>query len=134
MVKDAPRTERESPERGTNYIGRYEIKARSGEGAFGIVYRAHDPLLDRTVAIKVPRADSLQTLEVQLVVEEFRHEAKVAGKFAHENVVTIYDVVSDSGLDYIVMEYVRKFLLVNIGLGVCYELHLLILNAGKDRI
>jgi eukaryotic-like serine/threonine-protein kinase len=106
MVKDAPRTERESPERGTNYIGRYEIKARSGEGAFGIVYRAHDPLLDRTVAIKVPRADSLQTLEVQLVVEEFRHEAKVAGKFAHENVVTIYDVVSDSGLDYIVMEYV----------------------------
>jgi Serine/threonine protein kinase len=90
----------------TRKIGRYELQGKLGEGASGVVYRAHDPVLDRAVAIKVARTESLTKEEVKRVVEEFYHEAKIAGKYAHENIVTIYDVVSDGILDYIVMEYV----------------------------
>ena len=89
-----------------NRIGRYEIKSKAGEGASGVVYRATDPLLDREVAIKLARVNSLTEVEYKQVVGAFYHEAKIAGKFAHENVVTIYDMVSEGGLDYIVMEYV----------------------------
>ena len=89
-----------------NRIGRYEIKSKAGEGASGVVYRASDPLLDREVAIKLALVNSLTEEEYKHVVGAFYHEAKIAGKFAHENVVTIYDMVSDGGLDYIVMEYV----------------------------
>jgi|GEM_PF-2660320 len=95
-----------SPAARVNRIGRYEIKSKAGEGASGVVYRAYDPLLDRDVAIKLARVQSLSEEEYQQVVGAFYHEAKIAGKFAHENVVTIYDVVSNAGLDYIVMEYV----------------------------
>ena len=90
----------------SSYIGRYELKSKAGEGASGVVYRAYDPLLDRDVAIKVARAGALTEEEFQHAAAEFRHEAKIAGKFAHEHVVTIYDVVSDGTLEYIVMEYV----------------------------
>ena len=71
-------------------IGRYELKTKAGEGTSGVVYRAYDPLLDRDVAIKLARTNTLTEDEVALVVEEFHHEAKIAGKFAHENIVTIY--------------------------------------------
>jgi len=87
-------------------IGRYELKSKAGEGASGLVYRAYDPLLDRDAAIKLAKADSLGAEEYKAVVDEFYHEAKIAGKFAHQNIVTIYDVVSDGTFDYIVMEYV----------------------------
>lgn len=90
----------------TRKIGRYELQGKLGEGASGVVYRAHDPVLDRAVAIKLARTETLTREEVQRVAEEFYHEAKIAGKYAHENIVTIYDVVSDGILDYIVMEYV----------------------------
>jgi serine/threonine-protein kinase len=87
-------------------IGRYVLKGKLGEGASGVVYRAHDPVLDREVAIKLAKTGSLTAEEVKRVVEEFYHEARISGKYAHENIVTIYDVVSDCSLDYIVMEYV----------------------------
>ena len=89
-----------------NKIGRYNIQGKVGEGASGVVYRTHDPVLDRDVAIKLARTESLTAEEVKRVVEEFYHEAKICGKYAHENIVTIYDVVSDGALNYIVMEYV----------------------------
>ena len=89
-----------------NLIGRYEVKSKAGEGASGIVYRAYDPYLDRDVAIKLAHVDSLNEEQFRQVAAEFRHEARIAGKFAHEHVVTIYDVVSDGRLEYIVMEYV----------------------------
>jgi len=98
----APGTHRSSG----HLIGRYELKAKAGEGASGVVYRAYDPLLDRDVAIKLARTDALGDEEVRQVVAAFRHEASIAGKFAHENVVTIYDVVSEGRLNYIVMEFV----------------------------
>ena len=87
-------------------IGRYLIEDLLGEGASGRVYRAYDPVMDRDVAIKSAKVDSLTADEVQQVINDFHHEAQVAGKYAHENIVTIYDVINDDGLDHIVMEYV----------------------------
>ena len=91
---------------GASYIGRYELKSKSGEGASGVVYRAYDPVLDRDVAIKKAKAETLSDDELELVVEEFYHEAMIAGKFAHQNIVTIYDVVNNGIFDYMVLEYV----------------------------
>jgi serine/threonine-protein kinase len=88
------------------FIGRYQIDSKVGEGASGVVYRAFDPLLDRDSAIKLARTKALSEKDTARVVKEFRHEAKIAGKFAHENIVTIYDVVSDGRVHYLVMEFV----------------------------
>ena len=87
-------------------IGRYQLDARLGEGASGVVYRAYDPVMDRVVAIKSARTDTLTPEQIREVIAEYHHEAKVAGKYAHENIVTIYDVITHEGLDHIVMEYV----------------------------
>jgi len=91
---------------GPRHLGRYELKTKAGEGASGVVYRAYDPLLDRECAIKLARTNVLGEDEVRQVAEEFKYEARIAGKFAHENIVTIYDVVSDDRLNYMVMEFV----------------------------
>ena len=87
-------------------IGRYKLNVKLGEGASGIVYRALDTLMDRPVAIKMVKEESLSQEEIEHIVAEFYHEAKIAGKFAHENIVTIFDVINDGNLDSIVMEYV----------------------------
>lgn len=101
MTKHAPQKLRN-----TNRIGRYELAAKAGEGTSGIVYRAYDPALDREVAIKLARLESLDDDGIAHVAAEFCHEAKIAGKFAHENIVTIYDVVNEGRLIYLVMEFV----------------------------
>lgn len=89
-----------------NYIGRYKLENKLGEGTAGIVYRAYDPLMDRTVAIKSIKAGVMSENEIEKALNDFHHEAKIAGKYTHENIVAIYDLVSEGGLDYIVMEYV----------------------------
>lgn len=89
-----------------NYIGRYKLESKLGEGNAGIVYRAYDPLMDRTVAIKSIKAGILSEQEIKQSIDEFHHEAKIAGKYNHENIVAIYDVINEKELDYIVMEYV----------------------------
>lgn len=94
------------PSRSANRIGRYEVISKAGEGTSGIVYRAYDPALDRDVAIKLARNDDLNESAMAQVALEFSHEAKIAGKFAHENIVTIYDVVTGSQVNYLVMEFV----------------------------
>ena len=91
---------------GSNAIGRYQLKSKAGEGASGVVYRAYDPVLDRDVAIKKAKADSLTEDVLKMVVQEFYHEAAIAGKFAHQNIATIYDVVNNGSFDYMVLEYV----------------------------
>lgn len=102
-----------------NRIGRYILKEKLGEGAIGIVHRAYDPLMDRDVAIKAIKAESLSEEDIKHTIDEFHHEAKIAGKFAHENIVTIYDIIKAGKLDFIVMEYVpgRSILSYMIALG-----------------
>jgi serine/threonine protein kinase len=94
-------------------IGRYLVQARLGEGAWGVVYRAHDPTLDRPVALKLVRArpdpgEGSTAAEARLL-----HEAQALAKLNHPNVVTVYDVGTRADADgereevFIVMELVE---------------------------
>lgn len=85
-------------------IGRYQIKSKLGSGAAGIVYKASDPLLERIVAIKVPRQTTAD--KIQHITQRFYHEAKIAGQLHHPHIVTIHDVGRDQAIDFLVMEYV----------------------------
>ncbi len=84
-------------------IGRYRVEALIGEGAMADVYRAFDPGIHRTLAIKVLRAEFRQNREY---AGRFLREAKAAGALNHPNIVTIYDVGEVDGYPYIAMELV----------------------------
>lgn len=91
-------------------IGRYEIESKIGEGAFGTVYKARDPALDRAVAIKVPSL-TLSDNELAKLIMEFHREARIGAQFRHSNIVTVYDLgVTEQSknikMHYLVMEYV----------------------------
>ncbi|MHB1352727.1 MAG: serine/threonine-protein kinase [Thiobacillus sp.] len=85
-------------------IGRYEIIDGIGQGAMGTVYRARDPLIERTVAIKTVPIAQLQA-EGADAESRFLREAQSAGRLSHPNIVTIYDVGEADGIAYIAMEY-----------------------------
>jgi serine/threonine protein kinase/HAMP domain-containing protein len=82
-------------------VGRYVIERRIGEGAMADVYRAHDPSIDRVLAIKVLKPEFRQDLSL---VGRFLREARAAGALSHPNIVTIYDVGEADGFPYIAME------------------------------
>jgi eukaryotic-like serine/threonine-protein kinase len=85
-------------------IGRYEITQRIGKGAMGVVYAAHDGLMERTVAIKVMMTDLEDDPETS---QRFYREARSAGQLIHPNIVTIFDMGQDDGRPFIVMEYLE---------------------------
>ena len=84
-------------------VGVYKVTARIGEGGMGIVYRAHDTQLDRTVAIKVLPAGLVSDPDRR---RRFVQEAKAASALNHPNIVTIHSIVRDTGAECIVMEHV----------------------------
>jgi hypothetical protein len=87
-------------------IGRYRILGRLGAGGMGTVYKAHDPQLDRVVALKVPRFDwSPQDRSKRL--QRFQREARAAAQVWHPHVCPIYDVGEEDGQPYVVMAYVE---------------------------
>src|ERR1041384_8416071 len=91
-------------ERGITEVGKYQIIEQIGEGAMGVVYRARDPVLNRTVAIKVmsdalARDDELRS--------RFLREAQAAGSLQHPNVITISDFGEVAGHLYLAMEFVE---------------------------
>jgi predicted Ser/Thr protein kinase len=91
-------------------LGRYEIVDEIGKGAMGIVYLARDPLIGRLVALKTFRIGySVKDQELEQFRIRFLREAQSAGILTHPNIVTIHDVVEQSGegLAFIAMEYVR---------------------------
>jgi len=77
-----------------------------GQGAMGTVYRARDPLIERTVAIKTVPITKLRQ-EGADTESRFLREAQSAGRLSHPNIVTIYDVGEADGLAYIAMEYLH---------------------------
>ncbi len=87
-------------------IGRYEILELIGQGAMGTVYKALDPLIERTVAIKTIPISRLKE-ESKEFEERFLREAQSAGRLSHPNIVTIYDVGETDDVAYIAMEYLR---------------------------
>ncbi|AJY76462.1 Stk1 family PASTA domain-containing Ser/Thr kinase [Paenibacillus beijingensis] len=84
--------------------GRYEILARIGGGGMALVYKAHDILLGRNVAVKVLRQQFVHDEEF---IRRFRREAQSAAALSHPNVVSIYDVGQEDDVHYIVMECVE---------------------------
>lgn len=93
-------------------FGRYKILELIGKGGMGTVYRGLDPVLDRLVALKTIRLDfTLSGEEVSELKERLLREAKAAGKLSHPNIVTIYDVGEQEGLQYIAMEYLSGYTL-----------------------
>ncbi len=83
--------------------GRYDVIEKIGTGGMATVYKAKDNLLNRYVAIKVLR-DSLEGEEA--VVKNFIKEAQSCASLVHNNIVSVYDVGCDSGMNYMVMELV----------------------------
>ena len=104
-------------------ISHYRILEKLGEGGMGVVYKAYDTHLDRTVAIKVLPHEKVSDPERK---QRFVQEAKAASALNHPNIVTVHDIRSDAGVDFIVMEYAGERTLDQIipakGLGITQSL------------
>jgi serine/threonine-protein kinase len=88
------------------HLGKYEIESVLGKGAMGIVYKARDPHIERTVAIKTVRKDLLDADLAAHFMARFRNEARAAGRLHHPNIVGIYEYGEADNVAYIAMEYV----------------------------
>lgn len=85
------------------FIGRYVVLEKLGEGGMATVYKAHDTRLDRDVAIKIIRTD---THDAEQFLARFEREAKALAKLQHPNIVNVIDYGDHQGLPYLVMEYI----------------------------
>lgn len=81
----------------------YQVLERLGEGGMGVVCKARDTRLDRFIALKVLRPEAAADPERK---RHFVQEAKAASALNHPNIVTVYDISSADGVDYIAMELV----------------------------
>jgi tRNA A-37 threonylcarbamoyl transferase component Bud32 len=91
------------PGAGGKVVGGFELIEEVGRGAMGVVFKARQTALDRTVALKFLPQHLAQD---EKKVERFLREARAAGKVSHANVVAVYDVGQAGGLYYIAMEFV----------------------------
>lgn len=88
--------------------GRYEIVGEIGRGAMGVVYKATDPVIGRTVAVKTIRLSEEGTgLSRPELLVRFQTEARAAGLLAHPNIVVVFDAGEEDGLYFITMELVE---------------------------
>jgi serine/threonine protein kinase len=85
-------------------LGHYQIETKLGEGGMGVVYRARDVRLDRMVAIKVLPPERVADPERR---GRFVQEARAASALNHPSIITIHEIDSDDGVDFIVMEFVE---------------------------
>lgn len=95
--------------------GRYRLLSPLGEGGMGVVWRARDEVLGREVAVKEVRAPAaLGTSDEQRLYARLEREAWAAARISHRNVVTVYDVATEDGRPWIVMELVRGLTLSDV--------------------
>ncbi|HYK39743.1 MAG TPA: serine/threonine-protein kinase, partial [Candidatus Eremiobacteraceae bacterium] len=88
--------------------GRYEIQGELGRGAMGVVYKAVDPVIGRTVAVKTLKLSEEGTgLSKAELLNRFQTEARAAGLLTHPNIVVVFDAGEEEGLFYITMELVE---------------------------
>src|SRR5207248_623684 len=85
-------------------LGRYQLLSRAGAGGMGTVYKALDPKLNRTVAVKVPHLNRDASKD-DAVAQRFLREAQSAAKVEHQNVCPIYDAGEQDGILYVVMKW-----------------------------
>jgi len=85
-------------------LGHYQIIEKLGEGGMGVVYKARDTHLDRFVALKILPPEKVADPERK---QRFSQEAKSASALNHPGIITIHDIASDGGMDFIAMEYVE---------------------------
>ncbi|MDP9861874.1 MULTISPECIES: serine/threonine-protein kinase [Streptosporangium] len=94
---------------GRRIAARYHLREPIGRGGMGIVWRAHDELLDREVAVKEVRyADMLGEDNQEDFNRRTKREARAAGRLTHPNVVVVHDVVEEDGRPWIVMQLVES--------------------------
>ncbi len=82
---------------------RYQLIEELGVGGMGIVFRAHDDMLNRDVAIKFLSQERMQTPEAS---ERFMREARMVARLSHPNIMTLYDVGHESDWHYLILEYI----------------------------
>ena len=82
-------------------IGKYKIQAEIGQGAMGVVYKAHDPILNRDVAIKTISAALGSDDDLR---KRFHREAQAAARLNHPNIITVFDFGEEHGKIYMAME------------------------------
>jgi response regulator RpfG family c-di-GMP phosphodiesterase/tRNA A-37 threonylcarbamoyl transferase component Bud32 len=87
-------------------VGKYEIVDELGRGGMGVVYRGHDPVIKRDVALKVIRKRDLDPNDAEQALERFKREARAAGNLHHPNIVAIYEYGEDADCAFIAMECV----------------------------
>jgi serine/threonine-protein kinase len=85
-----------------NKLGKYEIRKMLGKGNMGMVYLAHDPVLERDVAVKIMGVSTINDVQLRM---RFEQEAKAIARLHHANIVTIHDLGYDhNGSPFIAME------------------------------
>jgi len=82
-------------------IGKYEVLEPIGRGGMGTIFKARDPILERTVALKVISSEIADTQELRA---RFFREAQACARLSHPNIVTVHDMGEDGGRLFIVME------------------------------
>src|SRR5690349_10626314 len=84
-------------------FGRYRLLKQLGQGGMGSVYLAHDPHLDRSVALKIP---SFSAADGADLLKRFYREARAAAAVTHPNICPVYDVGDVDGVPYLTMAYI----------------------------
>jgi serine/threonine-protein kinase len=88
-------------------LGKYEVTEVLGKGAMGVVYKAFDPNIRRTVAIKTIRKELIEDERGTSMLARFKNEAQAAGRLSHPGIVGVHEYGEEGELAYIAMEYVQ---------------------------
>jgi hypothetical protein len=99
------------PREGPQRLGRFQVLEQVGVGSFGTVFKAHDPQLDRIVAIKVPRAGALPSGDD---LQRFLREARSVAQLRHPSIVPVHEVGQQDGIPYLVNEFVKGMTLADL--------------------
>jgi serine/threonine-protein kinase len=118
MIDETWPAARRPVERAPQFCGRYELLSELGRGTSGVVYKAHDPKLDRLVAMKILRPELVSLEESGVGLKQrFHQEAVAAGRLTHPAIVAVHDVGESDGRPFMVMEYIEGGTLADLLLG-----------------